>query len=39
VNLCEAANELAAPLPIYWLEVELLVEEESLFLEEIRKRL
>jgi 3-deoxy-D-manno-octulosonic-acid transferase len=39
VNLCEAASELAAPLPIYWLEVELVVERESLFLEEIRKRL
>jgi tetraacyldisaccharide-1-P 4'-kinase len=38
VNLCESASELAAPLPIYWLEVELVVERESVFLDEIRKR-
>ncbi len=39
VNLCEEASELAAPLPIYWLEVELVVERESLFLGEIAKRI
>jgi tetraacyldisaccharide 4'-kinase len=38
VNLGEAAGEMAAPLPIYWLEVELVVERERLFLDEIRKR-
>jgi tetraacyldisaccharide-1-P 4'-kinase len=32
VNLCEAARELVAPLPLYWLEIAMKIdrEEESL---------
>jgi 3-deoxy-D-manno-octulosonic-acid transferase len=39
VNLHEGWEEQVAPLPLYWLEVELLIEEERLFWDEIRKHL
>jgi tetraacyldisaccharide 4'-kinase len=39
VNLCEASGDLLAPLPLYWLDAKLVIEEESRFLGEIRKRL
>jgi 3-deoxy-D-manno-octulosonic-acid transferase len=39
VNLCEGADEMLDTLPLYWLDVELAVEEESAFFGEIRRRL
>ncbi|MBV8729288.1 MAG: tetraacyldisaccharide 4'-kinase [Acidobacteriia bacterium] len=39
VNLCEGAGEAMAPLPLYWLDIELVIEKESLFLDYLWKRL
>jgi 3-deoxy-D-manno-octulosonic-acid transferase len=38
VNLCEGADDLLA-LPLYWLDVGLVIEDEPAFLHEIRNRL
>jgi len=39
VNLCEGADDLLAPLPLYWLDVGLVIDEEQAFLRELRNRL
>ena len=38
VNLCDACDDLAAPLEIYWLQVAMKIEREDEFLREIEKR-
>jgi 3-deoxy-D-manno-octulosonic-acid transferase len=38
VNLCEESDDLAAPLPLYWLDVTLAVEREADLLGEIERR-
>ena len=39
VNLCDPCDELAAPLPIFWLRAALVIDRESEFLSEIQSRL
>ena len=39
VNLCEEADALLAPLPLYWLEVALVVEREEELLDAIEQRM
>ena len=39
INLCEACDDLAAPLEIYWLQVAMKIEREDEFLREIEKRM
>jgi tetraacyldisaccharide-1-P 4'-kinase len=39
VNLCEACDDLLAPLPLYWLAATLVVEQEEEFLRQIERRL
>ena len=39
MNLCEASDDLLAPLPLYWLKVGMTIERESEFVSEIEKRL
>ncbi|MBZ5576428.1 MAG: tetraacyldisaccharide 4'-kinase [Acidobacteriia bacterium] len=39
VNLCEGADDLLAPLPLYWLDVSLVVDHEEEFLDQIESRL
>jgi tetraacyldisaccharide-1-P 4'-kinase len=39
VNLCEGAEDLLAPLPLYTLDVRLAIEEERHFFHELRSRL
>jgi len=39
VNLCEACDDLLAPLPLYWLAATLVLEQEEEFLREIERRL
>jgi tetraacyldisaccharide 4'-kinase len=39
VNLCEGADDLLAPLPLYCLDVALIVEQEQTFLHELWTRL
>lgn len=38
VNLCESADDLLAPLPLYWLKVTMAIEQESEFVDEIERR-
>ena len=38
VNLCESADDLLAPLPLFWLRVSMAIERESEFLDEIERR-
>jgi tetraacyldisaccharide-1-P 4'-kinase len=35
INLCETAADLAAPLPLYWLEIGIRIESEDEFLRAI----
>jgi tetraacyldisaccharide 4'-kinase len=37
INLCEGASELAAPMPLYWLEIGMRVDREEEFLEAIER--
>lgn len=39
INLCEASDELLAPLPLYWLKVRMRVEKEEEFFAEVERRL
>jgi tetraacyldisaccharide 4'-kinase len=39
INLCEACGELAAPLPLYWLQVRMHIEQEDLLIEAVERRL
>ncbi len=39
VNLCDSADDLLAPLPLFWLRVAMAVERESEFLDVIERRL
>ena len=39
VNLCEAGDDLLAPLLLYWLKVTMAIERESEFVEEIERRI
>jgi tetraacyldisaccharide 4'-kinase len=39
INLFDTASELAAPLPLYWLEIAIRIEREEEFLREIMARL
>jgi tetraacyldisaccharide-1-P 4'-kinase len=39
VNLCEACDELTAPLPLYWLQIAMRIEREEEFAAEIEKRI
>jgi tetraacyldisaccharide 4'-kinase len=39
MNLCEACDDLLAPLPLYWLKVGMTIERESEFVTEIERRL
>jgi tetraacyldisaccharide 4'-kinase len=39
MNLCEGANDLLAPLPLYWLKVGMTIERESEFASEIERRM
>jgi tetraacyldisaccharide 4'-kinase len=39
MNLCEACDDLLAPLPLYWLKVGMTIERESEFVSEIERRL
>ena len=39
MNLCEACDDLLAPLPLYWLKVGMEIEREEEFLGEIEKRM
>ncbi len=39
VNLCEACEDLTAPLPIYWLQIGMEIEREDEFVREIEDRL
>jgi hypothetical protein len=39
INLCEGAAELAAPLPLYWLEIGIRIEREEEFLRAIENRI
>ncbi|MBV8904219.1 MAG: tetraacyldisaccharide 4'-kinase [Acidobacteriia bacterium] len=37
MNLCEGSGEVIEPLPLYWLDVDLLIEEEGQFLDYLWK--
>jgi len=37
VNLCEAARELVAPLPLYWLEIGMKIDREEEFLRAVER--
>ena len=39
VNLCEGADDLLAPLPLYWLKIAMRIEGESELLHEIERRI
>jgi 3-deoxy-D-manno-octulosonic-acid transferase len=39
INLCEGAAELAAPLPLYWLEIGIRIERQEEFLRAIENRI
>jgi tetraacyldisaccharide-1-P 4'-kinase len=39
MNLCEACDDLLAPLPLYWLKVGMTIEREAEFVSEIERRL
>ena len=39
VNLCEAADNLLAPLPLYWLKIEMRIEAEAELLAELERRI
>ena len=39
VNLCDATAELIAPLPLYWLEIGLLIDREEEFLRTVERAL
>ncbi len=39
VNLCEGADDLLAPLPLYWLKIAMRIEGESELLQEIERRI
>ena len=39
INLCESCDDMAAPLPIYWLQVSMKIEREDEFLREVERRL
>lgn len=39
VNLCESADDLLAPLPLYWLRVSMFFERERAFMDEIGHRI
>jgi tetraacyldisaccharide-1-P 4'-kinase len=39
VNLCDGADELLAPLPLYWLKIGMLIENEVELLDEIERRI
>jgi tetraacyldisaccharide 4'-kinase len=39
VNLCEGADDLLAPLPLYWLKIAMRIENESELLREIERRI
>jgi tetraacyldisaccharide-1-P 4'-kinase len=39
VNLCDGANELLAPLPLYWLEIGMRIEGEAELMAEIERRI
>jgi tetraacyldisaccharide 4'-kinase len=39
MNLCEGADDLLAPLPLYWLKAGMTVEREADFVSEIERRL
>jgi 3-deoxy-D-manno-octulosonic-acid transferase len=39
VNLCDACDELTAPLPLYWLQIGMRIEREEEFVREIEERI
>ena len=39
VNLCEACDELVAPLPLYWLQVRMRIEGEEQLMAEVERRI
>ncbi len=39
VNLCEGADDLLAPLPLYWLKIGMRIEGEAELLDEIERRI
>ena len=39
VNLCDGADELLAPLPLYWLKIGMRIEGEAELLAEIERRM
>jgi tetraacyldisaccharide 4'-kinase len=39
VNLCEGADDLLAPLPLYWLKIAMRIEGEAELLQEIERRI
>jgi tetraacyldisaccharide 4'-kinase len=39
INLCDSAAELAAPLPLYWLEIGIRIEREEEFLRALENRI
>jgi tetraacyldisaccharide 4'-kinase len=39
MNLCEACDDLLAPLPLYWLKVGMTIEREAEFVADIERRL
>jgi tetraacyldisaccharide 4'-kinase len=39
MNLCDAAGDLVAPLPLFWLRIGMAMEREREFLDEIERRL
>jgi 3-deoxy-D-manno-octulosonic-acid transferase len=39
MNLCDSADDLLAPLPLYWLRVRMTVDREQAFLDEIERRI
>jgi tetraacyldisaccharide-1-P 4'-kinase len=39
VNLCEGADDLLAPLPLYWLKIGMRIEKEEKLVEEIERRI
>ena len=39
VNLCEGADDLLAPLPLYWLKIEMRIEGEAELVAEMERRI
>ena len=39
VNLCDGADDLLAPLPLYWLKIGMRIEGEAELLDEIERRI